>query len=138
MLSFDVSVALCGAIGLSQERLLDMRHRLCNALIHCLLVSAAMHVRPKWRFIGIVDSRKMRQLPCARLFVQPLWITALAHFQRRINIDLGKTPDMAAQRAPANVMRWVAAEEAREKQGKPGRNDPCLCGSGKKSKNCCL
>jgi len=46
--------------------------------------------------------------------------------------------ELAAQRAPANVMRWVAAEEAREKQGKPGRNDPCLCGSGKKSKNCCL
>jgi tetratricopeptide (TPR) repeat protein len=22
--------------------------------------------------------------------------------------------------------------------GKPGRNDPCLCGSGKKYKNCCL
>ena len=46
--------------------------------------------------------------------------------------------ELAARRAPANVMRWVAAEDARERQGKAGRNDPCPCGSGKKFKNCCL
>jgi len=46
--------------------------------------------------------------------------------------------ELAAQRAPANVMRWVAEREASEKQGKPGRNDPCPCGSGKKYKQCCL
>jgi uncharacterized protein len=46
--------------------------------------------------------------------------------------------ELAAGRAPANVMRLVAAQDAREKQGKPGRNDPCPCGSGKKFKNCCL
>ncbi len=45
--------------------------------------------------------------------------------------------ELAAQRAPANVMRWVAAQEAGEKQGKVGRNDPCPCGSGKKFKQCC-
>jgi uncharacterized protein len=43
----------------------------------------------------------------------------------------------AAQRAPANVMRWVAAEDARARQGKIGRNDPCTCGSGRKFKQCC-
>jgi len=46
--------------------------------------------------------------------------------------------ELAAQRPPANVMRWVAEREASEKQGKPGRNDPCPCGSGKKYKQCCL
>ncbi len=46
--------------------------------------------------------------------------------------------ELAAQRAPANVMRWVAAQEAEQKQGNVGRNDPCPCGSGKKFKNCCF
>ena len=45
--------------------------------------------------------------------------------------------ELAAGRAPANVMRWVAEEDARRKQGKPGRNDPCPCGIGRKLKNCC-
>ena len=45
--------------------------------------------------------------------------------------------ELAAQRAPANVMRWVAAEGARARQGKTGRNDPCPCGSGRKFKQCC-
>jgi uncharacterized protein len=46
--------------------------------------------------------------------------------------------ELAAQRPPANVMRWVAENDAREKHGSPGRNDPCPCGSGKKFKQCCL
>jgi len=45
--------------------------------------------------------------------------------------------ELAAQRAPANVMRWVAAEDARVRMGKAGRNDPCPCGSGRKFKQCC-
>jgi uncharacterized protein len=46
--------------------------------------------------------------------------------------------ELAAQRPPANVMRWVAEKDAQEKQGRVGRNDPCPCGSGKKYKQCCL
>jgi uncharacterized protein len=46
--------------------------------------------------------------------------------------------ELAAQRAPANVMRWIAAQEAQENQGKVGRNDSCPCGSGKKFKHCCF
>ena len=50
--------------------------------------------------------------------------------------------ELAAQRAPANVMRWVAEEDARARQGKTGRvkigrNGPCPCGSGRKFKQCC-
>jgi uncharacterized protein len=45
--------------------------------------------------------------------------------------------ELAAQRAPANVMRWVAAEDAVARRGKTGRNDPCTCGSGRKFKQCC-
>lgn len=45
--------------------------------------------------------------------------------------------ELAAQRAPANVMRWIAAEQTRAALQKAGRNDPCPCGSGKKFKHCC-
>jgi uncharacterized protein YecA (UPF0149 family) len=45
--------------------------------------------------------------------------------------------ELAAQRAPANVMRWVAEEDAHAREGKIGRNDPCTCGSGRKFKQCC-
>jgi uncharacterized protein len=41
-------------------------------------------------------------------------------------------------RAPAGVMRYAAERDLRD-AGKttPGRNDRCLCGSGKKFKHCC-
>jgi uncharacterized protein len=45
--------------------------------------------------------------------------------------------ELAASRAPANVMRWAAAQDAQAAMGKAGRNDPCPCGSGKKFKRCC-
>ena len=51
--------------------------------------------------------------------------------------------ELAAQRPPANVMRWAAERDAAERDAGerrriPGRDDPCLCGSGKKFKQCCL
>ncbi|MGD1063276.1 MAG: anaerobic sulfatase maturase [Terracidiphilus sp.] len=45
--------------------------------------------------------------------------------------------ELAAERAPANVMRWVAEVDARARRGKTGRNDLCPCGSGRKFKQCC-
>ena len=45
--------------------------------------------------------------------------------------------ELTAGRAPANAMRWVAAQDARIAFEKAGRNDPCPCGSAKKFKNCC-
>ncbi len=45
--------------------------------------------------------------------------------------------ELAAERPPANVMRWVAEEDVRVRMGKTGRNDPCPCGSGRKFKQCC-
>ncbi|RME97934.1 MAG: anaerobic sulfatase maturase [Chloroflexi bacterium] len=42
------------------------------------------------------------------------------------------------QRAPAEIMRWFAAEERKmaELFSQAARNDPCPCGSGKKYKQC--
>jgi uncharacterized protein len=46
--------------------------------------------------------------------------------------------ELAAHRPPANVMAWVRAQDARSPgRQKPGRNDPCPCGSGMKYKKCC-
>ena len=45
--------------------------------------------------------------------------------------------ELAAERAPANVMRWTRAEDRRKAIYVAGRNDPCPCGSGKKFKRCC-
>ena len=45
--------------------------------------------------------------------------------------------ELAAERPPANVMRWIAAEEREAAFAKAERDDPCPCGSGKKFKFCC-
>ena len=45
--------------------------------------------------------------------------------------------ELAAGRAPANVMRWVAEQQLQTAFKSAQRNDPCPCGSGKKFKNCC-
>jgi uncharacterized protein len=46
--------------------------------------------------------------------------------------------ELREQRAPANVMSWVREQESSDRRSpKPGRNDPCPCGSGRKYKKCC-
>jgi serine-type anaerobic sulfatase-maturating enzyme len=46
--------------------------------------------------------------------------------------------ELRHQRPPANVMAWVRSREVvASKTARPGRNDPCPCGSGRKYKKCC-
>jgi uncharacterized protein len=46
--------------------------------------------------------------------------------------------ELRHQRPPANVMAWVRSREVVASQtARPGRNDPCPCGSGRKYKKCC-
>jgi uncharacterized protein len=45
--------------------------------------------------------------------------------------------ELRHERPPANVMAWAAAQDRRSRDGAPGRNDPCPCGSGRKFKKCC-
>lgn len=46
--------------------------------------------------------------------------------------------ELEGGRAPANVMRYVAAKQlAGQGKMQAGRNDPCECGSGRKRKRCC-
>lgn len=46
------------------------------------------------------------------------------------------TEELRRQRAPANIMRVLQMQNQRVLQ-KPGRNRPCICGSGRKYKRCC-
>lgn len=47
--------------------------------------------------------------------------------------------ELSNKRPPANVMQWLKNKENQAfKQVMPERNDPCLCGSGIKFKNCCM
>jgi hypothetical protein len=50
------------------------------------------------------------------------------------------SPPPAAPRVPAPTARLAAVprSEARAAAEKAGRNAPCPCGSGRKSKHCCL
>lgn len=45
--------------------------------------------------------------------------------------------ELAAERSPANVMRWLAQADQDKAIKQGGRNAPCPCGSGKKLKHCC-
>jgi len=46
--------------------------------------------------------------------------------------------ELSQQRPPANVMAWTRFRDLRAAgKTRPGRNDPCICGSGKKYKKCC-
>ncbi len=47
------------------------------------------------------------------------------------------TGELAADRAPANVMSWAAQQDRKTALETARRNDPCPCGSGKKFKHCC-
>lgn len=46
--------------------------------------------------------------------------------------------ELSQQRPPANVMAWTRLRDMRAAgKRRPGRNEPCICGSGKKYKKCC-
>lgn len=49
--------------------------------------------------------------------------------------------ELRNRRPPANVMRWARERDVeqarRDPSGRPGRNDLCPCGSGRKYKKCC-
>jgi uncharacterized protein len=89
---------------------------------------------PKDRFLKVPDGEPGLNYLCAGLkefftHIDP-WMEAMAAAVR-------------AGRPAAVVMRTLQAErraarDASLAQGPLGRNDPCPCGSGRKSKNCCM
>jgi uncharacterized protein len=84
---------------------------------------------PKDRFIQTPDGEEGLNYLCAgfkRFFT---------HIDRPMRIMAN---ELRAQRAPANIMRILAQEEAAQQArfAHVNRNDPCPCGSGRKFKQC--
>lgn len=83
---------------------------------------------PKHRFINTPDGEPGLNYLCAGYKMFFRHVDPYMRFM---------VAELAAHRAPANVMHWVAASNSRAAMSKAGRNDPCPCGSGKKFKHCC-
>jgi uncharacterized protein len=83
---------------------------------------------PKHRFLKTPDGEPGLNYLCA----------GYKHFFKHVDPYMRfMAAELAAMRAPANVMRMVAAEDHHRALATAGRNDPCPCGSGKKFKLCC-
>jgi uncharacterized protein len=85
---------------------------------------------PKNRILTTPDGEPGLNYLCAG------YKTFFTHIDRPMRIMAG---ELRARRPPANIMLFLAREDAeRAKQfASVGRNDPCPCGSGKKFKHCC-
>ncbi len=83
---------------------------------------------PKHRFINTPDGEPGLNYLCAGYKMFFHHVDPYMRFMAR---------ELAAKRAPANVMRWTALQDQQNAFEKAGRNDPCPCGSGRKFKQCC-
>jgi len=107
---------------------LDKRDSLPRYCRECDVRFACNGECPKHRFLNTPDGEAGLNYLCAGYKMFFHHVDPYMRFM---------ASELAAQRPPANVMRWVAEEDARARQGKTGRNDPCPCGSGRKFKQCC-
>ena len=84
---------------------------------------------PKNRFIETPDGEPGLNYLCAG------YKAFFTHIDRPMRIMAAL---LQQERAPAEIMQILAAEEARlqEAFARAGRNDPCPCGSGRKFKHC--
>ena len=84
---------------------------------------------PKHRFIRTPDGEEGLNYLCAGY---KLFFKHIDPFMKFMAAEL------AEERAPANVMEWVRLRDLQAVgKRRPGRNDPCPCGSGRKYKRCC-
>ena len=83
---------------------------------------------PKHRFLTTPDGEPGLNYLCAGYKMFFHHVDPYMQFMAR---------ELAVQRPPANVMRWIAVQETQKAFERAGRNDPCPCGSGKKFKHCC-
>jgi len=118
-------------VNSSQQRKfgLDKRDALPRYCRECEVRFACNGECPKHRFIRTPGGEEGLNYLCAgyKMFfnhIDPYMKFMASELQQR--------------RAPANVMSWIRTRELDTSgKGRPGRNDPCSCGSGRKYKKCC-
>jgi uncharacterized protein len=84
---------------------------------------------PKHRFIRTPGGEEHLNYLCA----------AYRHFFTHVSPYMEfMAAELHAKRPPSNIMAWVRNRDASTSgKTRPGRNDPCPCGSGLKYKRCC-
>lgn len=108
---------------------IDKRNKLPRYCLICDVRYACHGECPKHRFLITPDGDPGLNYLCEgyKLFFK--------HVEPYIKF---MAEELKYKRPPSNVMNWIRNKENQVvKSAVPGRNDPCLCGSGKKYKNCC-
>ncbi len=109
---------------------IDKRNTLPKYCLQCEVRYACHGECPKHRFLKTPDGSPGLNYLCAgyKLFFK--YVEPYMKFMAE---------ELKYKRPPANVMNWIRNRENQVvKSVVPQRNDPCLCGSGKKFKNCCM
>jgi uncharacterized protein len=107
----------------------DKRNKLPRYCHQCEVLYACHGECPKHRFLMTPDGKPGLNYLCDgyKMF--------FSHVEPYMKI---MAEELKNKRPPANVMNWIRNRENQaSKPSIPERNDPCLCGSGKKYKNCC-
>ncbi len=123
--------ALATLVNSEQQRRfgLDKRDSLPRYCRECEVRFACNGECPKHRFTRTPDGEWGLNYLCAgyKLFFK--------HIDPYIQF---MASELRQGRAPANVMQMLRqGVQGAEPHSRPGRNDPCPCGSGKKYKKCC-
>jgi len=105
------------------------RNRLPAYCLECPVLFACHGECPKHRFIKTPDGEPGLNYLCR----------GYKHFFKHIDPWMRyMAGELREGRAPANVMEWTRQRDLKAAgKRRPGRNDPCPCGSGKKYKKCC-
>ena len=107
----------------------DKLNRLPRACLECPVRFACNGECPKHRFVRAPDGDENLNYLC------PGYKLFFAHVKPYMDF---MAAELRAERPPSNIMEWVRERDRRATaQKKPGRNDPCPCGSGLKFKRCC-
>jgi uncharacterized protein len=102
----------------------DKRDSLPGCCLDCDVRFVCNGECPKHRFVQMANGEKNRNYLC------PAYKRFFAHVAPYMTF---MAKEIDAKRPPANIMSWIRQTEP----GRPGRNDLCPCGSGKKFKRCC-
>jgi len=108
---------------------IDKRNKLPQYCLKCDVRYACHGECPKHRFLKSPDDQPGLNYLCEGYKKFFKHVEPYMEFMAK---------ELKAKRAPANVMQWIRNKDNQVvKPALPERNEPCVCGSGRKFKNCC-